>query len=79
MPVLVELSGSGLRVAIRERGVSAQRGAAFGVALARALEREGRGRNVLTRLAALHERLGESGDDEKMERVLAVWRSGEGG
>jgi tetratricopeptide (TPR) repeat protein len=68
VPVSVELSGSGLRVAVRERGLSAQHAAAFEGALTRALAREPRLRTWLGRLAELHGRL-EAAD------VVELWRS----
>lgn len=80
VPVLVELGGVGLRVVIRERGIPAERGAAFVRALARALEREGKVRGYLDRLAALRGRFDAAGDADgdgagELGRVFELWRA----
>jgi tetratricopeptide (TPR) repeat protein len=80
IPVLVELPepGARLRLSIRDRRISAQRGASFVQALSASLERAPELRRWLGRLRELAERLSDpSGPRDgagEIDRLLALWR-----
>jgi tetratricopeptide (TPR) repeat protein len=80
IPVFVELPDpqGRLRLTIRDRRISAQRGASFVQALSAALERAPELRRWLRRLAELADRLSDASgvgdDDPELEPLLVLWR-----